>query len=231
MTENPTPADRAKAEAERLMSDPASGSADREHPQYEATNARVKELWRIAADASAPPPPDIPVPQLDDGDRVPTDARGYKLDPPPFEDDRVRWDRGMLDAFPAQAHAAGLTWRQAQQLLTFFTRTVVPAVAEHGEEGLDLPVFQKFADHARLLGIPDAAARRVLEWYLDTAPVAHALPPREVPPEVADAEDEQAAIMGDLTGPYYNKAHPKHQRTMDRVHQLARIITREEGTR
>ena len=35
--------------------------------------------------------------------------------------------------------------------------------------------------------------------------------------------------MGDMKGAYSDKLHPKHERTMERVHQLARIITARRG--
>ncbi len=231
-TSPPTPAERATAEATKLMADPNSGYADRTHPKYEATNARVKELWRTVAGAPSPPPePSVSPSLVDPLDRVPADARGYRLDPPQLADDRAPWDQGMLAAFPAVAHAAKLTPRQAQQTLVFAARTILPALIEHGEQAFDLLLPQKWETFTRLYGIPPEAGRALAEWFLERLGDFPALPPRGTDPALLDLKEERAAIMSDMNGPYYNKAHPKHHATMERVHHLSQIITRKESRR
>ena len=195
------------------------------HPgvEWDGTSTVFSDLPDLVPQAvkpseKSPEPPTPPAPPTDPLDRVPPTPDGYTFSPPDAPPGET-WDPTTWPAVLADAHAVGLSQKQAASWALFVAATVLPKAMEGG---FDLVATESLlgaaAQRLKWLGVPSDKAKVLLQRGLERMIHLEARPP-------VDTSGEESRQRELMSLPEYRDAHhPRHAAVAKEIRQLAEAI-------
>jgi hypothetical protein len=212
------------AEAKEFLQENFSAYRDNQHPQHARIAAEVTR--RFAAAYPEPPKtslgpelqaiadaPVAPPPSLGPNDRLARPPEGpdqYEITIPQAPQGSPGWDPDAWSHFRATAHQQQLSHHQVQNLTNFFATQVVSMLQHAGPDGLSPEQLGQCVARAKGIGLNAQQTSTMLDLLESQAN------PTETPGAKAEAE----RLIADPANGYFDRSHPRHAATRERVRQL-----------